>query len=411
MTEPDVSSLISVADAIAIIDSTRVQPRTARVSLSRCGGLYLAHDIVADRDLPPWDKCLMDGFALRAGSAGIRPGTQLTIIGELAAGAMAAGAVADGQAMAVMTGAPVPPGADCIIPVEMTRRHSGAASPDIVELLAPATAGAFISRRGADTRIGTIVLPRGARLGSGQIAAAASVGADPIDVCAPPAVAMLSTGDEIVQADQTPTGAQIRDANSPMIAELLKRFGCDVRPPRHVRDDPALLREAIIAGLESDILFISGGMSMGSRDFVPQILLDLGIDLKITKLRIKPGKPFIFGVGPPRSGRNPPIVFGLPGNPVSGFVCTVRLASRLLIRLSGGQAPTHLRQARLAAALPANGPREFYQPASLEPDGVRPLQWKGSADVFTLAAAGALLVRPENQPALAAGVMVEIIEL
>jgi molybdopterin molybdotransferase len=161
------------------------------------------------------------------------------------------------------------------------------------------------------------------------------------------------------------------------------------------------------------VTFVSGGMCMGEYDYVPKILRELGVELRITKLRIKPGKPFVFGV---RGGqRGDHFVFGLPGNPVSGFVCTVRLASRLIARL-GGVAGTGVHERWIEAALtdsiPPNGPREFYQPAILLDSGeVRPLGWKGSADIFTLARANALLVRGENEPALQAGSRVRVLEI
>src|SRR5206468_10821071 len=137
-------------------------------------------------------------------------------------------------------------------------------------------------------------------------------------------------------------------------------------------------------GMEHDVLFVTGGMSMGAYDYVPKILRELGVELRITKLRIKPGKPFVFGV------KQTKFVFGLPGNPVSGFVCTVRLASRLIARLGGSTPREQWVEGTLTAALPANGPREFYQPAVARGGAVEPLHWKGSADIYTLARANAL---------------------
>jgi molybdopterin molybdotransferase len=165
--------------------------------------------------------------------------------------------------------------------------------------------------------------------------------------------------------------------------------------------------EAALA--DHDVLFVSGGMSMGAYDYVPRLLREMKFDLRITKLRIKPGKPFVFAR---RGGK---FVFGLPGNPVSGFACTVRLASRLLSRLAGGQPTEKWVAGRLALPLAANGPREFYQPARIAwtPTGpeVTPLGWKGSADLFTLATADGLMVRPENEGPLPAGATVRVLEI
>jgi molybdopterin molybdotransferase len=232
------------------------------------------------------------------------------------------------------------------------------------------------------------------------------VGAATLTVFDRPRVAVLSTGDEVVPFDQSPTGAQVRNSNSIMLIALLRRLGCDVTDIGHARDEPKVIRERIAAGLEHDVLFVTGGMSMGRYDFVPRILHEMQAEMRITKLRIKPGKPFVFAALP-----GGPYVFGLPGNPVSGFVCTVRLASRLLARMSGGEAEPRSIEAKLSAALPANGPREFYQPAIFRGGEVEPLAWKGSADMFTLARANVLLVRAENEPALEMGSVVRVLEI
>ncbi|HZN10914.1 MAG TPA: molybdopterin molybdotransferase MoeA, partial [Blastocatellia bacterium] len=242
-------------------------------------------------------------------------------------------------------------------------------------------------------------------LGPAQLAAAASVGSAKVTVFARPRVGVLATGDELVPIDQVPGPAQIRNSNSLMLVSLLERLGCDVTDLGVVRDEPERVRDALGDGLRFDVLFVTGGMSMGAHDYVPRTLLDLGADLRITKLRIKPGKPFVFGVKGDR------FVFGLPGNPVSGFVCTVRLAARLLARMRGADPEPAWRSAVLQKPLPANGPREFYQPAVLHNGQVTPLEWKGSADVYTLAAANGLLVRGESEPALPAGNTVRVLEL
>jgi molybdopterin molybdotransferase len=172
-----------------------------------------------------------------------------------------------------------------------------------------------------------------------------------------------------------------------------------------VRDDRNSVRESLERAMKFDLLFVTGGMSMGEYDFVPRTLAELGADLQITKLRIKPGKPFVFARKDDRH------VFGLPGNPVSAFVCTVRLASRLIARLCGASPIEKWIHASLSEALPANGPREFYQPVFCRDGVARPLKWKGSADVFTLAAANGLLARPENDPLLPAGAAVRVLEV
>jgi molybdopterin molybdotransferase len=268
------------------------------------------------------------------------------------------------------------------------------------------TPGRFIARRGSDVRAGEVVLEAGVRMGPAQLAVAASVGAHRVRCCAKPRAAVATTGDELVPADREPGAAQIRDSNNLMLTSMLKRMGCDVSELGIIPDDPRQVRDALERALQFDVTFVSGGMSMGEYDYVPRILKELGVDLRITKLRIKPGKPFVFGV------LGDKYVFGLPGNPVSGFVCTARLASRLVTRLAGSVVHERWIETALTDPLPANGPREFYQPAIFMEDGrVRPLSWKGSADVFTLSRANALLVRGENEPALSAGARVRVFEI
>jgi molybdopterin molybdotransferase len=282
-------------------------------------------------------------------------------------------------------------------------------SGDQIVLSTPASPGRYIARAGSDCRRGEVVLKLGTRCGPTQAAVIATVGARP-KYFDRPRVAVLTTGNEIVPHGATPRGTHSRDASGPMLSALLNGLGCFVYPKGPIEDDPEFLRAAIEkAFTDHDVVFITGGMSMGKYDYVPRILREIGCELHVTKLRIKPGKPFVFGS---RKGK---YVFGLPGNPVSAFVCTLRLASRLIARLCGEVVAERWIDAELESPLPANGPREFYQPAILVRTGnrtvARPLQWRGSADVFTLAQADALLVRPENDPQRPAGSRVQLLEV
>jgi molybdopterin molybdotransferase len=399
------ADLITVEQAIAILDSTPVATRTIQTPLIGAAGLVLAQDLTSDRDFPPFDKSLVDGFAVRSTDILTVP-VELNVIGEIAAGQTYSGCVGEKQTIAIMTGAPLPVGADAVVMVEDTEtlppRHPG----DSVRIGRSLRAGQNISRQGDDCRTGKVVLNRGAILQAAQIGVAASVGATTVSVFEPPGISILSTGDEVVPIDAIPGASQIRNSNSIMFATLLSSI-LRVRDIRqsHVKDDPKQLRAAIEDGLRSDVLFITGGMSMGRYDYVPGILKELGVELKITKLRIKPGKPFVFGT----LGNH--FVFGLPGNPVSGFVCTLRLASRMLRRMVGIDAESEWLHGRLVAPLSPNGDREFYQPGFFRDGVVTPLKWKGSADVFTLASANVLIVRPENAPALAKDSEVRMLEI
>ena len=447
MSDPDVSDLLSVVRAIRIIDSIVVKPRTLRVRLAESDGLRLAQTVMTDRDFPPFDKSQMDGYAVRRGDVATVP-AELSVVGEIAAGQSPTRVVEPGETIAIMTGAPMPPGADGVVPVEDVEKIDDRL---IRVVRAAGDPGRFVAKRGSDCGAGQVVLKQGTRLGPAQIAVAASVGACELEVYAKPQAAVLATGDELVSVEHEPGPSQIRNSNSPMLVSLLRRMGCEVTDLGVAPDRPDAIRDALERGLAYDALFVTGGMSMGERDYVPRILKELGVDLKITKLRIKPGKPFVFGVregdrlpaviaggGSPGTDSQdrglPPtaitdgahsglsFVFGLPGNPVSGFVCTVRLASRLLSRLAGGVPEERWVSGKLDSGLPANGPREFYQPAFRavasgrdsshgELATITPLKWKGSADLFTLAQANVLLARPENDPPLPRGTVVRALEL
>jgi molybdopterin molybdotransferase len=399
----DLSDLLTVAQAIALIDSLPVQPPQLQLPLSSAAGLRLAQDLKADRDDPPFDKSLMDGYAIRSQDL-TAPPTTLKVVGESSAGQSSPIPLAPGQAIAIMTGAPIPAGADAVVPIEQTDSTTFAQPGTTIRVTAKP--GRNISPRGSDIRKDALVLPTGTLLTPPRIAVAASVGATQLSVYDRPRCAVLGTGNEIVPADHDPGPNQIRNSNSPMLMTLLTKLGCSPRDLGICPDDPAAITRAIRDGLTDQVLFITGGMSMGRYDFVPRILTDLGGTLKITKLRIKPGKPFVLAQMP--AGQ---YVIGLPGNPVSAFVCTIRLASRLLRRISGGKPDQHIWHLPLTTPISANGDREFYQPALITNNGIEPLPWKGSADIYTLARADALIIRPENAPPAPVGEHVPLIPL
>ncbi|MCS7033035.1 MAG: molybdopterin molybdotransferase MoeA, partial [Phycisphaerae bacterium] len=343
---------------------------------------------------------LMDGFAVHSGDLA-SAGEVLRVVGEVAAGRRVRRRLARGEAMAIMTGAMLPEGADTVVPVEAASREGS-----LVRVLQKFSAGHAVAARGSDCPAGVRVLARGPRLEAAQLAVAATVGAARLNVYRPPRAGVLSTGDEVVAIASRPAAHKIRNANNILVSMLLRRLGVEVSGESHVPDDPRRLSSAVSRALKQDLLFISGGLSMGKYDFVPKVLRDLGFHCRITKVRIRPGKPFLFAT---RDGG--PFVFGLPGNPVSAYVCTLRLAARLIKRMLGLPPDPLWLEMPLLEPLAANGPREFYQPAQRQPGGVRPLPWKGSADVFTLAVADGLIVRPENDPARAPGEIVRLLEM
>lgn len=399
MSELDVAKLISVEQACALIDAAPASPRVARVPLADAAGRVLAEDVLCDRDYPPFDKSLMDGYAVR--SADARAGAVLRIAGEIAAGQRPTRRLQAGQAIAIMTGAPLPPNADAVVPVELAQRNGTS-----ITVRDAVTTGQYVMRRGGDRAAGTRVLSRGTVIGATQLAVLATVGVCRPPVFARPTVKLLATGDEIVSVRSRPGPYKIRNANSVMLAGLLRSLGCDLIGEVVVPDDRKRLRSALSRAAVADLVVVTGGMSMGQYDFVPGLLVELGFDLKITKLRIKPGKPFVFGLR--TDGK---VAIGLPGNPVSAYVCALRLAGRLIRRMQGLPPDLRCITAPLADPLPANGPREFYQPAVWDGTSVRPLKWKGSADVFTLSVADALIVRPENDAPRDKGAAVQLLEI
>ncbi|HEX8324556.1 MAG TPA: molybdopterin molybdotransferase MoeA [Tepidisphaeraceae bacterium] len=449
MSEVGLDELITAAAAISVIDATPVSLCVEYVPLTDADGRVLAADVLADRDYPVFEKALMDGYAVRAADT---TAGRLKAVGEVAAGGQHRAALGAGECVAIMTGAPLPPGADSVVPIERTRRDG-----DVVLLEGPIRCGASVAPRAADSAAGRLLLARGTRLGPAQLAVCAQVGVAAPAVFARPRVGILSSGDEIVPFDAEPTGTQLRNSNTPLLASLVRRYGGDVVDLGHVRDDPAAIAERLSTG-GLDAILVTGGMSMGVYDYTPRVMRDLGYELAITKLKIKPGKPFVFARRAadhtsepnstnPAAGVNPratdadskietvaarvhtrgsyptsvkpvdaapaptPFIFGLPGNPVSAFVCTVRLASRLLLRLGGASPEPQWTTATLGHYLPPNGPREFYQPTVIEAGTARVLAWNGSADLFTLAQANALLPRRTDEPQLPSGTSVTLIRL
>ncbi len=399
--------LTSVLDALSVI-GREVRPLpTVRVPPSAALGMTLAETIRTDIDTPPFDKAMMDGFAVRSADCQ-GPGTRLRITGEIAAGGPPI-PVGPGQAVRINTGAPLPPGADAVVVIENCEILPGGvevATDDV-----PAV-GINIARRGVDARAGTVVLEPGTRIGPAQVAAAAAAGATTLQVHERPRIAIVVTGSELVSPGQRPGPAQIRNTNGPCLAALAASAGCTWTDLGIARDDPAALSEAIHRGLEADVLCISGGVSMGQYDLVPGELERAGVHARLHRIGMKPGKPSLFGHGP--RGQ---IVFGLPGNPVSAFVCFKILVEPALEALQGRPArfqPTL--EATLEEPVPTAGARMEFLPALAheEPPGtwrVRASQWQGSADLFGLARSNALMIREPNAAAAPAGTVVRIIPL
>jgi molybdopterin molybdotransferase len=355
-------------------------------------GRVLAEDIASDLDMPPYDKTLMDGYAIRAADLSEGQAT-LVVAEEINAGHTPTRTVMPGHATRVMTGAPIPQGADAVVMIERTQRLSDG-RVRIEDK--PARPGQNILTRGAEMRSGEIVLSAGTVLRPQELGVLATVGRTTAQLHPAPMVALLTTGDEIVEANARPGPGQIRNGNSPMLAGQIARAGGVPRYLGIVPDRVESLRARITEALRSPMVVLSGGVSAGVADFVPQVLRDLGVEAHFHKVRMKPGKPVFFGT------HGSTLVFGLPGNPVSSFAC-FELFVRPAIRRLRGHAdvgPSWVR-AKLAESIQYQTDRPTYHPAWLEAADngwrVRAVPWFGSPDLRGLTRANALvLFEPED---------------
>ena len=384
--------MLSVPEARAAILNALAPRPASETGLVDAPGLCLTEPARAPADSPPFDKATMDGYAVRGADCRTVPVT-LTVIEEVPAGSVPTRSVGSGECCQIMTGAPLPEGADAVIPVEVAVREGSRVT---LSPVAPPRAGAAVMAKGAAVRTGEELVPAGMPLTPAMIGALAEAGSDPIRCVPRLRVAVLSTGDEVVPASETPGPGRIRDANGPLLCAALAAVGATPVPLGLAGDDRAALAEKVRAGLGADVLLISGGVSMGDFDLVPGVLADCGVDRVFHKVNVKPGKPLWFGT---KGGERGPIaVFGLPGNPVStltGFELFVRPALRRL----GGWAncdPEPL-TAALTEAVANRGDRPLYRPVRLThaASGLRadPVRWAGSGDLLGAAKAnGAVLV-------------------
>ena len=364
-----------------VIDRLSTVPRPAieTVPLEEVDGRILAEPLVAARDYPALPRSIRDGFAVRAANS---PG-RLRVIAEVRAGEAAAGTVGPGEAVETMTGAPIPDGADAIVMVEHTSRDG-----EFVTVPA-ARPGDFINPRGAEARAGDELIPAGRRLGFPEIALAASAGCARLAVYRRPVVAILPTGDELVEVDQTPAPHQIRNSNSYSLAVQVRRAGGIPRILPIARDRIDSTRALIEQGLEADLLLLSGGVSAGKYDIVEPVLTDLGAEFFFDRVLIQPGQPLVFGRA---RGK---FFFGLPGNPASTMV-TFEIFARAAVELLGGAAESGLpfTVATLTRDFRHKPGLTRFLPARLSTDGaeVAPVAWRGSSDMPALARANAFLV-------------------
>ncbi len=370
------------------------------VALECAAGRVLAEEIRADRDFPALARSVRDGFAVRAQDV---PGT-LRVIGEVRAGGRFEGAIAAGETVEIMTGAPVPRGADAVVMVEhVTRGADGSVTTDRA-----AGPGQFINPQGCEARAGEILLSPGKRLDFADIALLAAVGQAAVAVCPKPRVAVLATGDEIVPVTETPRDHQIRNSNMhSLAAQVTRAGGVPVLLPvaRDQYDDTLGLVER---GLEADLLLLSGGVSAGKYDIVERVLADMGAEFFFDRVLIQPGQPLVFGRV---RGK---FFFGLPGNPVSTMV-TFELFARAALELIGGQSHSHLPLllARLTRDFRHKTGLTRFLPAVLSWTGAEPhltpVAWSGSGDIPSLTRANAFLVADADRAEWKAGDLMSVL--
>jgi molybdopterin molybdotransferase len=396
-------NLPSVADALARMLAAVEPLPTETVALDDAQGRALAAHIDARRDQPPFRASAMDGWAVRRADAEDAE-ARLNIMGESAAGRGFDGALGPGEAVRIFTGAPVPEGADCVVIQEAATRNG-----DFVRLGALEGAPSHIRPRGGDFQAGQRLLDRGVRLDPWRISLAAAAGLARVEVSRQPRVAILSTGDEIVPAGDPVGPWAIWNSGGPALQALCRTWGAAA-----VQLAPAGDREDAIAsaaaGAEADLLVMIGGASVGDHDLVKPALKRLGLELFVEGVAMRPGKPSWFGRL--AEGR---LVLGCPGNPASAMVCAELFLRATLYSLQGLDPARAPLEARLAEALPANGPRAHYMRAELtNGEGalvVKPFSDQDSSLVSVFARADALLCRPAHAPAAATGDVVEILPL
>ncbi len=384
-------------------------PATETIDLSRdpsgALGRILAAQVIADRNYPPFDRSIRDGFALRSADAA-EPGARLRLIGESRAGVAFSGTVNAGECVRILTGAPVPRGANAVMMHEYTRSEG-----DFIVFEQAARAGQHFVLAGAEARVGEVLVPRGARLGYAELAVAAEVGHVRVEVGRRPRVAILSTGDELVALGEKPGPFQIRNSNNVSLAAQVALAGGEPVLEGSALDDVAELRARIERGLAADMLLLSGGVSVGKYDLVEQVLQDLGAEIFFESVAIRPGKPAVFGWlrGKP--------VFGLPGNPVSTMVTFELLVAPAIELLCGHPPqPLPLFKAMLAHSVDEKGSVAHFLPARVSwPDRdsgpgpkVELVLWEGSGDIGAVVRGNCFLVVYPSRPRLEAGEWVDV---
>jgi molybdopterin molybdotransferase len=401
----------------------RLKRPAEHVALDRAAGRVLSHPLRADRDQPPFARSTRDGFACRAAEASTHE--PLTISGATKAGAAPSGPVTHNSAWEIMTGAPVPKGADAVMMLEHVEVLNGQ-----TRLMPPriVTPGENIVARGAQARKGDELLPAGTQIGAAQIALAATCGFAKLEVFRKPRVAILATGDELVSVNKLPRPGQIRNSNAPMLAAMVAACGAEPWVLPIVRDTAKALDAVLAKTAGADLLLFTGGVSAGKFDLVEPALLRIGARFHFTGVRIQPGKPTVFGEIPLRRStkllqnqnstkhnqNRAKHCLGLPGNPVSSAVTFLLFAAPLVRALTGAlDTQPRFALAQLEADVKTKPGLTRFLPAVCTFSGSAPevslVNWQGSGDIAAMARANCFLVVPEDADRLEAGTIVRIL--
>ena len=403
---------IPLTEALASVQqySTQLSPSDPEfVSLLDALGLALAEDLVADRDFPPFPRATRDGYAVRAVDAKSVP-VKLSCIGELKAGASVAQStvkVGKGEAVEIMTGAPVPRGADAVVMVEYTQRRG-----TTVTIKRAVVKGENVVAAGSEARKGDVMVGRGTRVNQVVVAIAAAVGKAEVAVHRRPKVAILATGDELVDINLPPGPNEIRNSNSYSLAAQVYEAGGEPLILPVAPDNADEIELLIRKGAEADLLLLSGGVSMGKYDLVEQVFEKLGARFLFTGVLMQPGRPLVFGEL--SSGRKTTPFFGLPGNPVSTMVTFQLFARRILDAVSGARAaPPLYAQALLKSPFKTKTGLTRFLPAKLsgthEQPEVEIVKWQGSGDLMAMSRANCYIVVPPEREKFDAGESVTVL--
>lgn len=417
--------MIELTEAWRRIAATVRPLATTTLTPSQAAGRILAAPLLADRDLPAYDRSMLDGIVMRSADVALGGIINLRIVEEIPAGYVSTRQLGAGEAARIMTGAMVPVHGDTVVPVEkllspvsLTGGPSSGpsdSSSDIVGVNADSVRPRQnVQRRGAIAAQGSVLLSAGRRIGAAEIGLASEIGASELVVQRPVRCAVITTGDELVPADQIPATGQIRDSNGPMISAALRAWSTQVVLQTHASDHIEAIDAALVAAdqAEADVIVLAGGVSAGKRDFVPSRLEAFGATCRFHKVSLKPGKPLWFGERDQAERRQ--WIFGLPGNPISSLIGAELFVKPLLAAIQGQAfSPPISQPLALKTEFTHRGDRPTYWPAVLhrETQGwqVEPLPWLGSADLPRVAQADGWIAFPAGDLTFAEGTLVPFI--